>query len=150
MSGETEKEVSGWTLDTAMAHFKSLREADHTALRLQAIEYERRLFDLNHAHEQARQKEADYVTRDKYEDWIKQSNTALETALLRINEKLEQQDKALREKIEPLEQYIAAQQGSSHGKLSQQQLFMVVIPGLIITLLSIGAVVVGIAYAIRK
>ena len=121
MSGETEKEVSGWTLDTAMVHWARLREADQTALRLQATEYERRLETLNHAHEQARQKEADYVTRDKYEDWIKQSNIALETALLRINEKLETQDKAQRERLEPVLAYVASQQGSATGKIDQRQ-----------------------------
>ena len=122
MSGETEKQVSGWTLDTAMVHWTALREADQTALRLQASEYERRLESLNHAHEQARQKEADYVTLDKYEDWIKQSATALDAALLRINEKLETQDKTQRERLEPILTYIASQQGSTTGRIDQRQI----------------------------
>jgi len=141
--------MSEWTLRTAMAHWAALRKADRRALKLQAAEYERRLESLNHAHEQARQKEAEYVTRDKYEDWIKQNKTALDAALLRINEKLDTQDRNHREQLAPLNTYVASQQGSTSGKLSQRQ-FLFAFIGLIGTLLFIGTIVVGIAYAIRR
>lgn len=116
MSGETEKQPSGLTLDVVVAHWKEIRECDQRALQLQAAEYERRLNSLNHAHEQARQKEADYVTLDKYEDWIKQSTLALSAALLRMNEKVETVDRNLREKIEPLMSRADIQAGSITGR----------------------------------
>jgi hypothetical protein len=43
------------------------RTADIAALTLQAREYERRLETLNHAHEQAREKERDFLPREAYD-----------------------------------------------------------------------------------
>jgi len=40
------------------------REATAQELKKQALEYERRLSDLNHAHATAEKKNADYITRD--------------------------------------------------------------------------------------
>ena len=82
----------GWTVGTLKEHrdqrITTLAERTDEkfatrdeALALQATEYERRLSDLNHAHEQARQKEADYVTRDKYEDSKLAEAEALKLAL---------------------------------------------------------------------
>ena len=58
------------------------------ALRLQAIEYERRLTDLNHAHAHAEQARLGSVSSDKFEDYIKTSAEALSVALTRADEQL--------------------------------------------------------------
>jgi len=45
------------------------------ALRLQAIEYERRLQDLNHAHQQQVDRNAQYISREIWEAYLKEDNT---------------------------------------------------------------------------
>jgi len=76
--------------DDVMARIVRLEErqvADRRALKLQAAEYGRRLDDLNHAHEQAREVQNTYVTTEKYEDKIAAEAEARDTALLRVDEK---------------------------------------------------------------
>lgn len=52
------------------------RESDQRALSLQATEYERRLDMLNHAHAQAMERNAHYITRELYESrWIAHEET---------------------------------------------------------------------------
>jgi hypothetical protein len=46
------------------------RASDQRALKLQASEYERRLEDLNGAHEKAVQVQHTYVTQEKFEDFV--------------------------------------------------------------------------------
>lgn len=64
-------------------------DAVDKALGLQAREYERRLSDLNHAHEKAVQVQHTYVTQDKYEDKLHSEALARELALNRIDEKFQ-------------------------------------------------------------
>jgi len=57
------------------------------ALKLQAVEYERRLMDLNHAHEKAIAVQHTYVTQDKYEDALKAEKEARDAALTHADER---------------------------------------------------------------
>lgn len=50
------------------------------ALRLQAVEYERRLNVLNHAHEEAVRVQHTYVTQDKFETWQAVVDKVLQTS----------------------------------------------------------------------
>ena len=54
------------------------------ALELQAEEYERRLSDLNHAHQEALRVQHTYVTGDKWEDRNKHVDEALERSVNRL------------------------------------------------------------------
>lgn len=62
----------------------SIREA----IKLQAIEYERRLSALNHAHEKAVEVQHTYVTQEKYDDYIVANADQRELAIGRVDEKL--------------------------------------------------------------
>jgi len=55
--------------------------AAEKALSIQAAEYERRLTALNHAHEQAREKERDFIQRETYETYTR---TTSERPLLKF------------------------------------------------------------------
>ena len=70
------------------------------ALELQAIEYERRLTDLNHAHQEALRVQHTYITIDKYEDKMKSEEQARIVALQRLDEKLDSQAQRVDEKLE--------------------------------------------------
>jgi hypothetical protein len=59
--------------------------SDAASLKLQATEYERRMNDLNHAHQQAQEVAHTYVTLDKYEQYVEASREALSLALTSIN-----------------------------------------------------------------
>jgi len=50
------------------------------ALRLQAAEYERRLDVLNHAHSEAREVQATFLTAEKFEDFKEATDKALSLA----------------------------------------------------------------------
>lgn len=67
---------------------EALRVADREALALQAVEYERRLEALNHAHERAAEVAHSYVTLDKYEALRTADAVALNLALTRADEKI--------------------------------------------------------------
>jgi hypothetical protein len=54
------------------------------ALRLQAREYERRLTDLNHAHDKQVQDQHNYVSDDRYTGWQGEINTFRDS----VNQKL--------------------------------------------------------------
>jgi hypothetical protein len=123
MSGETERNVSGWSIDTLHMHFNRLWKSEsrsvRRALKLQAKEYERRLNSLNHAHEQAVETAHTYVTLDKYEDWIKQNASAKDAAFERADEKIE----GLKRRIEAMEK--------AHNRLIGIMLVVVPIAGVI-------------------
>jgi len=51
--------------------------AAEKALSIQAAEYERRLTALNHAHEQAREKERDFIQRETYETYTRTTSERL-------------------------------------------------------------------------
>lgn len=69
-------------------HFEALQTERDKALALQHAEYERRLQDLNHAHERAQETAHTYLTIDKYEAVQKAEATALELALDRQDGRL--------------------------------------------------------------
>lgn len=81
MTGETAKEESGWTTDTLrsalrdeISAVKELQLERFTerdkALALQLVEFLRRLDALNHAHEQAREKERDFIGREAFDTFV--------------------------------------------------------------------------------
>ncbi len=51
-----------WTIKTLKEHWEKIHQKDMDALRLQAIEYERRLDILNHEHERVAQAQSTYVS----------------------------------------------------------------------------------------
>ena len=51
-----------WTIATLKEHYDRLLELDKEALRLQALEYERRLDVLNHAHAEILAAQKTYVS----------------------------------------------------------------------------------------
>ena len=103
MSGETERDVSGWTVDQLREHYNALRAADarfaeeryarqEEARALQAVEYERRLQALNHENERIAEILGASVTADKFEDYQKSQATALALALQAKDDRLQRQD----------------------------------------------------------
>jgi len=70
MSGETEREESGWTIDTLKVLHEQRFAAMDTALELKSEELSRRLDILNHAHEQAREVQSTYVPREVFEAFV--------------------------------------------------------------------------------
>src|SRR6185369_4643101 len=50
--------------------------------------------------------------------------------------------------VAPLVTYVASQQGSTSGRLSQQQLIVMLV-GLFVSLLTIGSILVAVAYALK-
>lgn len=69
------------------------------ALELQAKEYERRLADLNHAHEEALRVQHTFVSIDKYEDKMESEEQARSLALDRLDEKIAGLDRTLTDKL---------------------------------------------------
>ena len=53
---------SGWTIETLKEHWETIHERDQNALRLQAVEYERRLDALNNEHARIAKAQATYVS----------------------------------------------------------------------------------------
>jgi len=66
-----------------LAHVRELltqrMDKEELALDKQAREYERRLTDLNHAHEQAREKEKDFLSRTEYTVMIREIEKKTDT-----------------------------------------------------------------------
>jgi vacuolar-type H+-ATPase subunit H len=178
MSGETEQHVSGWTVDTLMAHstmrihyerelgderdkrYKQQQEADD---RFNA-ERDRRYTEVKNAEEKALRikeqadRDALGLAREiqTYKD--EKANELREQISRERGEYVTQsQLKGVSDKIEatmkPILDFVAGQQGRSSGRISQQQ-FMIMIAGLFIStvgmIILVGGVVVGIAYAIKK
>jgi hypothetical protein len=77
----------------ALGALKSLFDArvlsDRRALELQAAEYERRLDDLNHAHEQAVEAQAMTVPRELFDQFVKESVSSRAAALEAMGSRLE-------------------------------------------------------------
>ncbi len=59
--------MSEWTITTLKEHYDKVFSDRDDALKLAVRELERRLDNLNHAHELAREKERDFVSRDAHE-----------------------------------------------------------------------------------
>lgn len=58
-------------------------------LKLQATEYERRLGELNHAHQQAQEKEREYVSLETHNAYVKSEKDARDKAAERADEQFE-------------------------------------------------------------
>ena len=54
--------MTEWTIATLKEHFEKIHEKDEEALKIQAIEYERRLDALNHEHARIAKAQATYVS----------------------------------------------------------------------------------------
>lgn len=74
--------------------FKSLKKA----LKLQATEYQRRLYDLNHENERIKEVQKDSIPREVFDRVISEINLRLE--------------RILNDRITPLEAYKTKQEGS--------------------------------------
>jgi hypothetical protein len=61
--------VSEWTIATLKEHFDRILSDRDAALKLAVHELERRLDNLNHAHEQARENNRDFLKRDAHESF---------------------------------------------------------------------------------
>lgn len=66
MSGETEKQVSGWTVDTLKEHLEAQIVAEHTAITLAREELERRLDGLNELRSEVTKDREQFVKNDVY------------------------------------------------------------------------------------
>lgn len=66
MSGETEKEVSGWTIDTLKILLEVRMSAHEKALSLAREELERRLDGLNQLRQEVTQDRSQFVKTDVY------------------------------------------------------------------------------------
>ena len=59
-------------IHTRVAVLEAQRVSDQEHKALQAIEYERRLTDLNHAHEKQVADQATYISGDKFEGFVRE------------------------------------------------------------------------------
>jgi hypothetical protein len=100
-------------LELSIARLQEQLKSSEVAKRLQASEYERRLTALNHAHEQALEVQKTTVTADKFEEYVKTEGVAREAALLRVDEKITDQGRALGGRLARVE----AMQGKIIGGL---------------------------------
>lgn len=88
MTDDLEKRVRD--LEVQIGRMEVALDERLVAVKLQAGEYERRLDQLNHAHEAAIEVQHTYVTQDKYEDKLSSEQEARTHALARIDEKFEE------------------------------------------------------------
>jgi exonuclease VII large subunit len=88
-------------------------DANERAKTLQASEYERRLRELNHAHEQARQKEADYLDRATFNIFDRTLAERLEKIESRLAETAD------RDRLEATAKGIASSQDESNKRISE-------------------------------
>jgi predicted PolB exonuclease-like 3'-5' exonuclease len=102
-----------WTVETLKALFDERFGALAKALELQAEEYERRLEDLNHAHEEARLVASRTVTREAFDQYVATEREKREFALDRVNEKFEDYIKRYEQRQREVDLLLSAQQGAS-------------------------------------
>jgi hypothetical protein len=102
-----------WTIGTLRVLMDERFEALEHARVIQAREYERRLADLNHAHEKAVEVQHTYVTQDKYEDKLAAEAEARGTALLRVDERFHDYVKRYEARQREVDLALAAQKGAA-------------------------------------
>lgn len=78
-----------WNVDSLKQHFDEKFADTDKALVKQAVEYERRLSDLNHAHERAAEVAHTNVSLDKFETARATDAVALKLALERVDQRAE-------------------------------------------------------------
>jgi vacuolar-type H+-ATPase subunit H len=157
MSGETERNVSGWTIDTLHAYMLALREADSELQR----ERDRRYTEIAQEREKALKiketadrdalglaREIQTYKDEKANELREQISS--ERGLYATKDDVAAAVGKLEAVIKPLIESNATHQGDRSGRLSQQQMFMVVLPGLVIALITIIGTVVGVAYFVRR
>ena len=164
MSGETERNVSGWTLDTWAAHTEALRRADERF----SSERDRRYSEVAHEREKALKikesadetalglaREIQKYKDEKANELREQINR--ERMLYATKDDITAAGNRLEAIITPLTAFVAAQQGNALGKMTTQDMFMKNIPMLMglaisgfLALLTLGGVVVAVAYAIKR
>lgn len=83
------------------------------ALVLQADEYKRRLENLNGEYQRDRQRQAQFVSEDKWEATNKAEATARSAALLRVDEKFEEYVKRYEVRQREVDLLLAAQAGAA-------------------------------------
>ena len=71
----SEKPCHGWTLMTLKEHYDALRLAEAGALKIQAIEYERRLDALNGEQARIAKSQSTYVSRELWDAFKTQVDT---------------------------------------------------------------------------
>lgn len=160
MSGETEKSVSGWTVDTYAAHQGALRLADQAL----AAERDRRYTEVSQEREKAL-KIKEQADRDAL-GLAREIQTYKDEKANELREQIsrerglyvtQQELKGISDKIEaqmkPINEFVSSQQGRTTGRLSQQQ-FAIMVTGLgisaVLAFITVTSVIVAIAYAIRK
>ena len=168
MSGETEKSVSGWTVDTLAAHhlalneaerrfqaerdlrYTQLREADQRALEIKSAgdREAKRIKEEADSKALTLDRETQAYKDEKANQLREQINR--ERLLYATKDDVAAAANRLEAIINPLVTFMASQQGEHGGRATMQEMFMKNIPSLILALLSIGAMVVAVAYAIRK
>lgn len=68
-----------WTVDTLKEHLEALMEDRDIAVKVAFTELQRRLEVLNHAHQDAREKERDFFSRDQHEIFSASIHTEIES-----------------------------------------------------------------------
>jgi hypothetical protein len=82
-------------LEVRVARLEERGRADKDARKLQASEYQRRLSELNHAHEEARRVLGTYLPRETWEAWLKEEAARREKADAEMGELREQATNAV-------------------------------------------------------
>lgn len=108
------------TMDEREKRFEDYRISVKEALNIQAEEYSRRLHELNGEYKRDRERQADFVRSDKYEDKLKADEEkfkreaeARETALLRVDEKFNDYVRRYEQDKRDLDILMAAQRGAA-------------------------------------
>lgn len=128
--------------------YRELREADQRALQIKeqadrdALELDRQIRSYkdekaNQLREQLGAERNQYMSRTEYTS----AHIALQNEMKSGYDRLDAM-------IKPISEYVASQQGSTTGKDSQQKL-VVMLVGLFVSLLTIGGILVAVAYAVR-
>jgi len=146
-----------WTLEAYVVHNEALRVSEE---KFQA-ERDRRYTEVKNAEEKAlRIKEQ--ADRDALQ-LAREIQTYKDEKANELREQISRERglyvtqtemKSLESKIEtqlsPIAGFVAGQQGEKGGRISQQQMFMVLIPGLVgFLIVAIGAIV-AVAYSVRR
>lgn len=118
------------TMDEREKRFEDYREGVKEALALQASEYSRRLHELNGEYKRDRERQADFVRSDKYEDKLKADEEkfkreaeARETALLRVDEKFNDYVRRYEQDKRDLDVLLAAQKGAAEEAVRAAEKF---------------------------
>jgi hypothetical protein len=102
-------------LEAVRALFDAQVLSDRRALELQAVEYERRLEALNHAHEQAVQAQAMTVPREMFDQYVKEHATSAAQREGALNDKTIASIEALNSRVNELQNWRSGVEGRIIG-----------------------------------